>query len=342
MHKKPKISLLLFAFPLFVIFCGIFLAMFHGGSLFILPEEKQTEVVFRNNIKPFLKSGEITRGVFTASENFLGTISIRFNAFERINSDTLLFRLKEKGSSKWYSENSYMVDQFTGLPFFPFGFPPIISSKGKIYIVELESLRGTPKDSIGISIGKPSIQIGYYYPRSYLFKNVKIFLQFVVTKIVREFPFFPVIHTIILGEVAICILFFLKKQNIFSILISWAFLRLKKYTYYDKWNLRSSKIDVVKFIFLYILLFSLILGSIYLQEIGIIFFLFVMTICFLIQYMFRPSTKIFFVVVLILYGVSFFLTIVNRPQIAEVIGTIIYAILIISSAKLIREYNKEK
>src|SRR5579864_3740347 len=58
----------------------------------------------------FLKGQKIT-GEFTSDQNYLGQVLVRFYNYHRVNSDSVIFRIKERGQSSWYYKNIYKTDQ---------------------------------------------------------------------------------------------------------------------------------------------------------------------------------------------------------------------------------------
>lgn len=151
-----------------------------------------------------LTKGKTVKGVFTATTPNLGIVSVRFNTYERINSDVLLFKIKEKGQQNWYYQNLYKVDQFQPESFFTFGFPVIAKSQGKTFEFELVSTKGEHMDAVAISSYEPVFSTTYKYYRSDfvgwkiiklpLFALQKIFYSFqdvniTATSIVYLLPF---------------------------------------------------------------------------------------------------------------------------------------------------------
>ena len=70
-------------------------------------------------------------------------MKVKFNTFDQINLESLIFRIREKNSTDWYYQNKYKTDQINKEIFFPFGFPIIENSQGKVYEIEIESLHST-------------------------------------------------------------------------------------------------------------------------------------------------------------------------------------------------------
>ena len=139
-----------------------------------------------------LIKGEKLQGSFIATNDFLGQVSIRFYNFQRINPDSVVFRIKEEGTKDWYYESAYTTGQFQPNMLFPFGFPVISNSKAKTYIFEVESLDGKPEHSIGISSVEPLGAVLYQYPKSYLFSNPSNLVGYImeekIEKIELGFP----------------------------------------------------------------------------------------------------------------------------------------------------------
>lgn len=101
-------------------------------------------------------AGDIYKQTFISETDEFGIIAVKFSNFSDISSDVLIFRIKESGQDGWYYENHYKVDQFQNDQYFPFGFPVISNALGKVYVFELESLSGTPDDSIGFFLCEES------------------------------------------------------------------------------------------------------------------------------------------------------------------------------------------
>ncbi len=137
-------------------------------------------VIYSSVTSGELVKGEKMQGMFTASDNYLGQVSVRFYNFQRINPDSVIFRIKEQGQGKWYYEGTYKTDQFQPDMLFPFGFPIINDSKGKTYSFEVESLNGIAEHSIGISTVVPLGATLYQYPKKLLLSNPMTFAKFIV------------------------------------------------------------------------------------------------------------------------------------------------------------------
>ncbi len=145
---------------------------------YTLPDSSISHKVFDE-----FTQGRKISGEFSPKENYLGQVLIRFYNYNRINTDSLTFRIKEKGASSWYYENSYKTDQFLPDNLFTFGFPIIPNSKGKIYDFEVVSLNGTPEESVSLSRVSPLAALSFQYPKTLLVKNPKLAVGFLESKI---------------------------------------------------------------------------------------------------------------------------------------------------------------
>lgn len=134
-----------------------------------------------------LLKGEIVTGNFQAVSNFLGIVSVRFQTFSRINSESLTFRLKQKEDVNWYYSKIYKTDQFQNNQFFTFGFPIISDSAGKEYLFEIESENGRTGDGVTVSTEEPVLELQYKYDRSELFNDLRVLLPFIINKIKYSF-----------------------------------------------------------------------------------------------------------------------------------------------------------
>lgn len=144
--------------------------------------DRLDENVFINKPTSEFVKGRKIKMDFTARENYLGQVAVRFYNYERINSDEVIFRLKEKNTSGWYYENIYKTDQFQPHGLFPFGFPIIENSKNKNYVVEIESVKGKVEDAVTLSSEKPLSTVTYQYPKQKMLSNSGLMSEFVVNK----------------------------------------------------------------------------------------------------------------------------------------------------------------
>jgi len=134
------------------------------------------------NSKDFdLIKGNVAKGSFITKENYLGIINVRFNS-QKNNDDQVIFRIKEKGSSQWYYEQTYHAVQFVKLPLFPIGFPVIEDSKGKTYDIEIYTKKGKI-NSVSLDPTYPGIVLKYFIPKAELLRNPIVLFNFILNKI---------------------------------------------------------------------------------------------------------------------------------------------------------------
>lgn len=180
MFKFKKILLILVFFISWLLLTGLYLLQ--SDNITGIVDTKLSLKIVNKPQGEFLE-GQIIKIEFTSNENYLGQFSLRFYNYDRINSDEVIFRIKEKGSTDWYYENVYKTNQFQPNKLFPFGFPILIDSKNKKYIVEVESIKGKEEDAITLSSYTPESSLMYQYPKKEIFKNVDLFIEFIKNKI---------------------------------------------------------------------------------------------------------------------------------------------------------------
>lgn len=132
-----------------------------------------------------LLSGQTLHFEFKANDYNLGTIEFLFNNYKKINSDIVVFKIKEKGVKDWYYQSSHESSKFDIGQFYPFGFPPIPNSKNRYYEIEIVSLFGKTDNSISLSRTSDFFQVKYFYSKAFLTKNIWLTPHFLITKLVN-------------------------------------------------------------------------------------------------------------------------------------------------------------
>lgn len=130
-----------------------------------------------------LLEGQKVKGVIQASQNYLGTVEILIDTFNRVNDDILIFRIREKGRVDWYYQNKYSAKYMSYKQFFPFGFPTIPNSKNKLYEFDIESQRGIRGNAIGVDYFNPAIVSRYQFPKKELLSKNRNFIEYTGLKI---------------------------------------------------------------------------------------------------------------------------------------------------------------
>ena len=173
--------------PILLLFLWLFLGIIFNpdSSITVISYSTNRNFLTHWNTKELLK-GEYVEGFFSAKEDNLGILAFRFNTFHRINSDKVIFKIKEKGENNWYYTNIYKVDQFQPDEYFTFGFPLINNSKGKVYDFVIESTKGKKGDAVAVSIINPPFVTKYQFDKHLLLHNVPYALHFAVEKVISS------------------------------------------------------------------------------------------------------------------------------------------------------------
>lgn len=107
--------------------------------------------VNNSQAKPIrILKGDIYQQEFLSPAESFGIIAVKFSNNNKINQDSLIFRIKEIDEKDWFYENHYKTDQFQNNQFFTFGFPKITEATNQKFVFEIESIAGTNEDSVSI------------------------------------------------------------------------------------------------------------------------------------------------------------------------------------------------
>jgi len=159
-------------------------SLYSQGEPFNILTENFNQFEFLDKKDGELLHKEVITGKFKAQENNLGIVSIRFDTYNRTNTDYINFKIKEE-NGKWDYHKEYYTGQFQNNQFFQFGFPKVNDSKNKDYIFELVSARGKNGDAVGLSKIEPKLQVKYEYTVGNFFSKPLDFLNFVFKKIIN-------------------------------------------------------------------------------------------------------------------------------------------------------------
>lgn len=159
-----------------------FVYLYSRSNITVINSSLPDKVVAQKVSDEFTKGKEI-KGEFVSSQNYLGQFLLRFYTYNRINTDEITFRIKDKAQDSWYYEHTYKTDQFLPDNLFTFGFPIIPDSKGKTYVFEIESVNGTPEESVTLSKIEPLAALSFQYPKKLLIKNPNVAIEFLQNKI---------------------------------------------------------------------------------------------------------------------------------------------------------------
>jgi len=135
---------------------------------------------FTNNIKN--NNGGVS-GTFTAQDNYLGIITVRFDKKEQLSGNSM-FRIKNALDEDWYHEATVAAEQYYTIPQYSFGLPVIARSKNKTYQFEIQLLDNTTSSS-GLSLSNkyPVLISHYAFPKNIFVENKMLLAQFIFKKI---------------------------------------------------------------------------------------------------------------------------------------------------------------
>lgn len=163
--------------PILLIVVGTLLA------LYLYQEVYPTAIQTYHDSRPYVQfvsgpviKGNVIRGELISPYDNLGAVKLRVHTYNRINHDSIRFRIREKGNTAWYAINTYAVDRFADGLLYPFGFPVISDSQGKMYEFEVYSDTGTLGDSIGLDNRYHAVASQYIYSKNAIMHD-KVFLK---------------------------------------------------------------------------------------------------------------------------------------------------------------------
>lgn len=136
--NKPLIKF--FLMPLFLLLFALsFFALvaINSDSAITLLSKSGDQSYFSNYSSEPLAFGDVVTGNFTAQENNLGMLSIKFDNYQSNSGIILSFKIKEEGAEQWLSESNYLSSQFHHSGFMYFGFPIQEDSKDNEYAFEI-------------------------------------------------------------------------------------------------------------------------------------------------------------------------------------------------------------
>ena len=171
----------------FWIICSLLFNNKVSFSVLLFPQNRS--LIVQVPQEKILKGEKIT-GNFTARENNLGLIMMKFNNYVKpdyADEDILVFSIKEKGSKSWYYKGNYHSGAFEHLTYFPFGFTPINNSKDKIYQFQLVSLNGNSSNAIELSKSNSIFQTGYQFSKRDIIGDKSFLIKFILEKIEISF-----------------------------------------------------------------------------------------------------------------------------------------------------------
>lgn len=291
-----------------VIIC--FLIMFwFWASINITSNYGVTSLVYEYDKKNYInyKSDQLLKNQyikasFESKDQNLGIVAVRFNTFNRINSDRILFRLREIGSEDWLYTNVYKVDQFQPDKFFTFGFSPIVDSYKRNYEFELISLNGVKGDAVALSNIEPVFITVHSFSRSELLSSSSGLGIFILKKF---FNFF---------------------NSLSSTITTFVYLMPLLFYYVIKKNYNKLT-NNFRLIF-YIYIFSLLCYIFFINQINILFGILFFIFWLIIVYKYKFESRISYFISLLSLILSLILLIIGEPFRAEKAALVFYYFLV--------------
>lgn len=190
-HKKLTFLFIYIIFPIILVAFWFFASLLFSNqtSFSVLDYAHQKGVIKKSPDGKILKGQKIT-GSFTAKENNLGIVKVRFNNFVQQDydaEDVLAFKIKEKGRKSWLFENTYRSGVLQNGLLLAFGFPPIHNSFGKEYDFEIESLYGNGENSVEFISRSNTIFSSYQYDKASILRDSNSFTTFLWKKVKSSF-----------------------------------------------------------------------------------------------------------------------------------------------------------
>lgn len=204
-----------------IVMCFIYMSLwaFTTISYLVFIQQNATQLVVTASQKMLhtkqLKDGSavITMQV-DAIENGLGIIKVPFKIKGVLPSTPLIFKVRELGTENWYHVDAINLNHLTHLPFYPFGFPPINNSKGRIYVIEVTITKAMGSEQYAVATQEKNVQTVYQFKKSIITDDVKSLFIFVFKKyylfIIQNYikliapiiTFFPIVFVLIQNKTA--------------------------------------------------------------------------------------------------------------------------------------------
>ncbi len=122
-------------------------------------------------------------GEFVAKEDNFGIIGVRLATRDITKVDKVRFSLKEKNAADWYYGNDYRITSLPNTRLFPFGFPIIRNSAGKVFQFEITRREGETR----ILNTFPAFNAYYKFYKKDLLRQPRDFGLFLVKKTISYF-----------------------------------------------------------------------------------------------------------------------------------------------------------
>lgn len=160
--------------------------LYSSHESFTVLEFAHGDEVLRRTESIRLYRGTKINGSFTAKEDNLGIVALRFGYVPRVEfdkQDIIIFKIREKGNNNWISENEYKSGSFETNRFFPFGFAVQEYSKSKTYEFELHSIYGDAYNAVQIRNSSQNFLSKYKFTKSEILTDKNSLLRFAGLKL---------------------------------------------------------------------------------------------------------------------------------------------------------------
>jgi len=162
--------------PLAFLFSGVILSFVYFFNSDINPNV----ISINHSVTSVQDKGGVVSGTFTAQENYLGVVTVRFDKKEQLSGDSI-FRIKNVLDDDWYHTATISAEQYYTLPFYSFGFPVIEKSKNQTYQFQIKLL--SVDRGLALSRQEPVFVSNYAYPKEILLGNFGLLKDFAQKKI---------------------------------------------------------------------------------------------------------------------------------------------------------------
>lgn len=165
-------------------FAIIFVALLFSLAFFFNSDINPNILPFNHPTTNIINNNGIISGRFTAAENYLGIISVRFDKTTSLSGNSI-FRIKNVLDKDWYHVATISATQYNAFPQYSFGIPVIAKSKKQSYQFEIYISNNDSLNSsrLNLSSKYPVLISQYAFPKSILVQNKNLLFEFIYKKI---------------------------------------------------------------------------------------------------------------------------------------------------------------
>lgn len=161
----------------------VLIALILSAAYFFNSDISPRILSFNHSTKNVQSDHGVVRGTFNAQENYLSIVTVRFEKKQTFSGDSL-FKIKNILDKKWYHVVTIAASQYSVIPFYAFGIPPITNSKNRTYQFEIQLLDNSPvKPTISLSNKYPVLISRYSFPNNILLESKSLMIEFIGKKL---------------------------------------------------------------------------------------------------------------------------------------------------------------